>query len=333
MDNQSNKKLMDQMLVGAWITQGIYIAAELGIADLLVHGSKTAEELAIQTSTNSDALYRVLRALASIGIFSENEQGYFELTPLAEYLRSDHPDSCRAFSRMTGTEFYQSWGQLLLAVQTGKEVITKIFGKTFFQYLAENPERHRIYDAAMANYGVAETQPTLDAYDFSQFQTVVDIGGGNSQFLTAILKQYPGVKGVLFDLPAVADSVHPILKKFGLSDRCQFVGGDFFISVPEGYDAYILKHIIHDWSDKDAISILLKCREAMKPKSKILLVETVIPDGNVPCFGKWLDLMMLIIEGRERTEEQYRNLFSQVGLKLNRIIPTAHEVSVIEGVL
>jgi len=323
-------QLMRQM-VGAWITQAIYVASELGIADLLVEGPRTAEELAEQTNSHGGGLYRVLRALASIGIFSEDAQCRFSLTPIAECLLSDRPDSLRPFGIMMGAEFYQSWGNLLYSTQTGEEGFKKRYGVPFFQYMTEHPERHTIYDAAMMVHGIAETEPMLDAYDFSVFKTVVDVGGGHGRMLAAILKRNPTVEGILFDLPAVADRSCEIISGLGLSGRCRIVGGDFLKSLPAA-DAYVMRHIIHDWDDDDAITILRNCREAVNPDGRILLVETVIPPMDEPCFGKWLDLMMLIVGGRERTEEQYRRLFSQAGLGLNRIVPTAHEISVIEAV-
>jgi hypothetical protein len=330
IDIQSSKQL-SQLTIGGWITQAIYVAADLGIADLLIEGPKTAEELAEDTNTHSDALYRVLRALASVGIFTEDEDCRFSLTPLAENLRSDVPYSLRSFGIMAGAELYQSWGNLLYSVRTGKEGFDKTFGKPFFQYMTEHPDRHAVYDAAMMVHGIAETEPMLDAYDFSAFETVMDVGGGNGLMLAAILNRHPAIKGILFDLPAVVDRAKETISDSDLSDRCQIVGGDFFTSVPSA-DVYVLRHIIHDWDDDDAVSILRNCRNAMNPEGRILLVETVIPPMNEPCFGKWLDLMMLIVGGRERTKEQYRQLLPQAGLKLNRIISTAHEISIIEAV-
>lgn len=327
---QTFQALLKQM-IGGWTTQAIYVASELGIADLVAEDPKTAEELAQQTKVHSGALYRVLRALATIGIFAEDADRRFSLTPLAESLRSDVPGSLRAFGIMLGAEFYQSWGELLYSVQTGDQGYQKRYGVPFFQYMTEHPERHAIYDAAMMVHGIAETEPMLDAYDFSVFRTVVDVGGGQGRMLAAILERYPTVEGILFDLPAVVDRSVAIISELDLSERCRIVGGDFFSSVPAA-DAYVLRHIIHDWDDKDAVTILRNCRDAMNPGGKVLVVETVIPPLNEPCFGKWLDLMMLIVGGRERTEEQYHRLFQQAGLKLNRIVPTAHEVSIIEGV-
>jgi len=319
-----------ELAIGGWFTQAIYVAAELGIADFLIDGPRTVEELAECTDTNGDALYRVLRALASAGVFAEDEDCRFSLTPISEHLRSDVLNSLRAFGIMAGAEFYQSWGSLLYSVQTGRQGFDKTFGRPFFQYMTEHPDRHAVYDAAMMVHGIAETEPMLDAYDFSAFETVIDVGGGNGLMLAAILNRYPSVKGILFDLPAVVDRAKETISDLDLSDRCRIVGGDFFTSVPSA-DVYVLRHIIHDWDDDDAVSILRNCRNAMNPEGRILLVETVIPPTNEPCFGKWLDLMMLIVGGRERTEEQYRRLLTRAGLGLNRIISTAHEISIIEA--
>ena len=327
---QTSQQLL-RMMIGGWITQGIHVASELGIADLLVDGPQTADELARRTKAHAGALYRVLRALASVGIFTEDSDRRFAMTPLAEHLLTDKPDSLRAFGIMLGAEFYQSWGELLYSAQTGEPGFQKRYGLPFFEYMTEHPDRHAIYDTAMMVHGIAETEPMLDAYDFSVFGTVVDVGGGNGRMLAAILGRNPDVEGILFDLPAVVERSRAIISGLGLSDRCRIVGGDFFTSLPAA-DAYVLRHIIHDWDDKDAATILRNCRDAMNPGGRILLVETVIPPLDEPCFGKWLDLMMLIVGGRERTAEQYERLFHQAGLKLNRIVPTAHEVSIIEGV-
>lgn len=327
---QSSQQL-SKMMIGGWITQAIYVAAELGIADLLGDGPRTVEYLAARTHAHGDGLYRVLRALATVGIFTEDAERRFSLTPLAENLRSDTPDSLRSFAIMAGAEFYQSWGKLLHSVRTGAPGFQQEFGMPFFQYMTEHPDRHAIYDTAMMVHGIAETEPMLDACDFSAFGTVADIGGGNGRMLSAILTRHPAVEGVLFDLPAVADRSRTAVAEMGLSDRCRVVGGDFFSAVPAA-DAYVMRHVLHDWDDAEAVTILRNCREAMNPGGRILVVETVIPPLDTPCFGKWLDLMMIIVGGRERTEEQYRHLFARAGFKLSRIIPTAHEVSIIEGV-
>jgi SAM-dependent methyltransferase len=330
-EQQSTQQALGQMLVGAWITQAIYVAAELGIADLLTERPKTAVELALRANAHGPSLYRVLRALASVGIFAEDDRGRFSLTPLAEHLRSDAQNSMRAFAIMMGSEIYESWGKLLYGAQTGEEPFQKAFGARFFEYMTENPGRHALYDTAMSEVHGSETEPMIDAYDFSPFRTVVDIGGGNGTVLAAILRRNPTLKGILFDLPAVADRARMDLADSDLDGRCQIMGGDFFSSAPSGADAYVLRHIIHDWDDKDAVTILRNCREAMAPDGRVLVVEIPIPAGNQPSFGKWLDLMMLVVGGFERTEKQYRRLFAEAGLNLIRIVPTAHEISIIEG--
>ena len=283
-DSQSNKQSLNQIFGASWITQGVWVAAELGIADLLVNGPLTVEELAEKTQTHSAALYRVLRALASVGIFAQDSQGCFSLTPTANLLRSDVVDSQRYFAIMMGAEFHQAWGELLHSVQTGNGGFQKRFGVHFFQYMLDHPMRHGIYDAAMGAFGRAEAEAMLSAYDFSLFRTVVDVGGGSGMLLEAMLKRHPEIQGILFDLLAVVERARPLISDSGLSDRCRIEGGDFFSSVPAGADAYILQHILHDWEDNDAIAILGNCRKAMRSDSRVLLAELVIPPGNGPFF-------------------------------------------------
>jgi len=332
MDQQERMQFFQQAYGGSWITQGLGVAAELGVADILAGGPRTCEELAKQTSTEPDALYRLLRALASVGVFAADGQGRFALTPLAEMLRSDVPGSQRAFAIMMGAEFCQAWGALSHSVRTGEPGFNHRYGLPFFDYMTRYPERHGIYDSAMTGIHGPETEPMLDAYDFSTFRTVADVGGGNGLTLTAILKRHSALRGILFDLPAVVERARADIEASGVSERCRIEGGDFFAAVPPGADAYVLRHIIHDWQDREAAAILRNCRRAVKPGGRVLVVETVIPPGNEPSFGKWLDLMMLLVNGRERTEEDYRRVYSEAGLELSRIVPTSAGVSVIEGV-
>ena len=250
---------------------------------------------------------------------------------MAQALRSDSREMQRPFAIMAGAEFYQTWGHLLHSVRTGEEGCRKAFGASWFEYLTQRPDRHAIYDAAMMAVHGRETEPVLDACDFSRFGTVADIGGGNGSALAVILKRHPRLKGILFDLPGVAERARPLLAAAGVGDRCEVVAGDFFQSVPRA-DAYVLRHVIHDWEDEDAVAILRNCRKAMRPEGRVLVVETVIPPGNEMCFGKWLDLMMLLVGGRERTEQQYRRLFAAAQLDLAGIVQTTADVSVIEGV-
>jgi SAM-dependent methyltransferase len=329
---ENTEQILSRMIVGSWVTQAIYVAAEIGIADLLGGGSRMADELARETRMDSASLYRVLRALASVDIFREDDEGRFSLTPMGKLLGSDAPGSKRALAIMAGAEFYRSWGGLLSSVETGGAAFDKVFGKPFFHYMRANPDRWQIYDAAMTGVHDSETKPVLDAYDFASCRIIVDVGGGNGLALAAILRRHPDIQGVLFDLPAVANRAEKSMAGSVVSDRCRVVGGDFFHSVPSSGDTYLLRHVIHDWEDGEAVTILRNCRDAMQPGGKVLVVETVIPSGNEPCFGKWLDLMMLVVGGRERTKEQYVELFSAAGLQLTRVVPTDHEVSIIEGV-
>jgi hypothetical protein len=332
MKNEDAVGFFRQNFAGSWITQALGAAAELAIADRLTAGPRTADELAEETGSDGCSLYRLLRALASVGVFTEGQDGRFALTPTAELLRTGVPGSQRYSTIITAGEVHAAWGQLLHSVKTGEPGFQKHYGVSFFQYMLANPQRHAAYDLAMNEIHGTETEPMLDAYDFSGVSTVADIGGGGGMLLEAILRRHPSIRGTLFELPDVAQRAEADFAGTDIADRLEFVGGDFFHSVPSA-DALILRHVIHDWQDTEAEAILRTCRKAMSPETPLLVIETVLPPGDQPCFGKWLDLMMLLVGGRERTEEQYRSLFSAAGLRISRIVPTAHEVSVIEAVL
>jgi ubiquinone/menaquinone biosynthesis C-methylase UbiE len=332
MAEMSPHQQLDHMITGYWISQAIYAAAKFDIADHLKDGPKTVGELATATATNADALYRLLRALASVGIFREGESRRFALTPLAEPLRSDVAGSKRALALMSGDEQFRAWAEIDYSVRTGKMAWDKVFGKPVFDYLGEHPDKARIFDAAMVGIHGRESSAVLDAYDFSAIGVVADIGGGNGSQITEILKKHNRMKGILFDLPHVIERATERLQAAGLRDRCQLVSGSFFDAVPPGADAYLMRHIIHDWDDDKCLTILRNCHRAMTPSSKLLVVESVIPPGNEPFHGKFLDLVMLLIPGgKERTENEYRTLFERAGFELTRIVPTGTEVSIVEG--
>ena len=321
-----------QMITGYWAAQMVYVAAKLGVADLLDSGPRAADDLARAASVHADSLYRLLRALASLGIFREQEDGRFAMTKSAEPLRSAGPGSQRALALMMGEEHFQCWGELLYCVQTGQSAFEKVFGQPIFPYLSEHPEQGAVFDAAMVGVHGRESAAMLDSYDFSDLGTLADVGGGNGSTLAAVLTKHPRLRGILFDLPAVVERARPQLAAAGLTGRCAIVSGDFFASVAGGADAYLLRHIIHDWDDARSIQILTNIRRVIAATGKLLVVESVIPPGNEPSFGKLLDVNMLVVPGgRERTEPQYRDLFRQAGFELTRIAPTAAEVSVIEG--
>lgn len=323
-----------QMLTGCLPTQAVYAAAKLNIADQLASGPQSIEQLAKQSGANGEALYRLLRTLSSVGIFTETQARTFALTPMGELLRSNIPGSQHAFALMMGDYCYKAIGEMHYSVKTGRTGFDRAFGSPMFDWLATHPEEGRIFDAAMTGIHGPETRPMIDAFDFRVFNTIIDIGGGNASTITEILRACPKARGIVFDLPNVIDRTKRSLQDAGLADRCRAEAGDFFKSVPAAgaNDAYILRHIIHDWDDEKSVAILRRCREAAAPGAKLLVVESVLPPANQPHPGKWLDLIMLTCPGGlERTAEEYEALFSKSGWRLNRIVPTSSPVSVIEG--
>jgi ubiquinone/menaquinone biosynthesis C-methylase UbiE len=320
-----------QMIISYWTSMSIHVAAKLRLADLVKDSPKTAAELAKATNTHPQSLYRLLRALASVEIFAEDAQGRFALTPMAECLLDVH-GSQRAVALMMGDEHFRAWGDLLYSVQTGKPAFDHIYGKGVFEFLSENVEQAKIFDAAMTGFHGPETQAMIDAYDYTGVNTLVDIGGGNGTVLTAVLKKHPAIKGVLYDLPGVIERAKKNLADAGLADRCQTIAGSFFESAPPGGDAYQMRHIIHDWTDEQCHTILGHIRKVIPKTGRLLVIEMVVKPGNVPQPAKWLDLNMLVLPGgRERTEAEYRDLYAKAGFRLERIVPTPTEVSVIEG--
>jgi hypothetical protein len=317
-----------RLVSGYWYTQTISVAAKLGLAEHLKDGPRSAQELAQATETNPRALYRLLRALASIGIFAE-QQGRFVLTPLAECLLDP---STKAMATVRGEFQYRAWGELFSSVQSGKSAFEKVYGQPIFDYFAEHPETGKLFDQAMTGVHGRETEAMLEAYDFTGIRTLADIGGGNGSVLTAMLRRYSAMQGILFDLPGVVERARANIETVGLVGRCQVVAGNFFESVPAGADAYLMRHIIHDWDDDKSITILRNCRRAMSQGGKLLVVEGVVPPGNEPSVSKFFDLAMMVLPGgMERTEDEYRQLLEASGFRLTRIVPTRTWVSVIEG--
>ena len=333
MHDSSTQARMDQMMTGYWVTQMVYVAAKLGLADLLVDGARTSADLAEATGTCPHALYRLLRALASLDVFVETAPQQFALTPLAECLRTDLPGSQRAAVIMSGEEHYRAWGELMYSVRTGQPAFEKLFDAPVFQYLEQHPDSGAIFDAAMTGIHGREAAAVAEACDLSGAARLVDVGGGNGSQLLAILDANPSLRGTLFDLPQVVERARPGISRAASGPRCELRSGSFFESIPPGADAYLLRHIIHDWNDEQAAVILRNCREAMLPESRLLLIETVIPPGNGRSFAKLLDLTMLVIPGGlERTESEYRALLASCGLLLTKIVPTQADVSIIEAV-
>lgn len=323
---------LGQMLCGFWVSQGIYVSAKLGLADLLQDGPKTAEELAQATQTHPLSLYRLLRTLASVGVYVEDADRRFTLTDVGHCLRSDAPDSQRAMAIMSGEEHFRAWCELLYSVQTGLPAFDKVFGMPVFDWLSQHPEQATIFDAAMVSVHGRETAQILEAYDFSGVKMLADVGGGNGSVLIATLQGNPHLRGLLFDLPGVVARATPNFVKAGLTDRCELVSGSFFESIPAGPDAYLMRHIIHDWNDEQCLTILKNIHRVMPDHGRLLVAESVIPPGNDPYFGKLLDLNMLVVPGgQERTADEYAALFSKAGFRLTRIVPTKSELSIVEG--
>jgi hypothetical protein len=324
--------LLNQMLTGFWLSQAIYVAAKLGLSDLLHQGPQTAAELAAKTSVQPEALFRLLRALASVGVYAEQPDGRFTMTPLAAELRSDVPSSKRALAIMSGEEHYASWGDLLYTVRTGKPAFDKVYGEPIFDWLSKHAEQAAIFDAAMVSVHGRETSAMVEAYDFSEIGTLADVGGGNGSVLRGVLAKNLNVRGMLCDLPGVLERAQPLIAAEGLAGRLQTFPTNFFDAVPPGADVYMMRHIIHDWTDEQSLIILRNIRKVIRDDGRLLVIESIIPPGNEPSFGKLLDLNMMVIPGgKERTEVEYRDLFAKAGFKLERIVPTAAEVSIIEG--
>ena len=323
-----------QVLSGYWSARAVYIAAKLGLADLVQDGPRTPAELAELTGTHAPSLYRVLRALASIGWFQEDAGGRFGPTALTSALQTDAPGSLRSLAMTElGEEHYPAWGDLLFSVKTGKLAFDEVFGMPNWEFWAKHPENAQIFNQAMSEITAVVEPAVLEAADLSGLDKIVDVGGGKGTLIAAMLRAYPNARGVVLDLPHVIELGRQYMDGQGLSARCDLVAGDIFDSVPEGGDAYILKWIIHDWDDARSVAILRNCHRAMSPNGKLFVIEAVIPSGNEPFFHKLMDLNMLVMTGgRERTEAEYRTLFEAAGFHLNRVTSSPTEISVLEGV-
>jgi hypothetical protein len=326
--------VLTQIAFGAMMTQALYVAAKLGIADLLKDAPCAVSELARITDTHERSLYRVLRSLAGAGIFQETESKVFANTPLSDAIRADAPNSMRNGTIFMGEAWhYNVWGNMMHSVRTGETAWKKTHGGAeVFDYFNEFPERGEIFNGAMTDMSVATAPLVVEAYDFSGIETLADIAGGHGYLLSQILKANPNLKGILFDVPSVIAGANDLLKREGVSEKVKRVAGDFFAEVPKA-DAYIMKHIIHDWDDERSVSILKNIHAAMKADGKVLIVEAVVPEGNEAHYSKLLDLEMLTSPGgMERTAEEYRELLASAGFELTRIVPTKSPFSIIEAV-
>jgi hypothetical protein len=325
----ASAQILEMSYTALVIYRAVYVAAKLGIPDLLQDRQLSSDEIAQATSMHPGALYRLLRALSSAGFVSELPERRFALTPLGSALRSDVPGSMRAWVIFSGEPFYlQAWQEILYSIQTGKPAFEKVHGMPGFDYLRQHPEAATLFDEAMTSLSAGEAQAVVRAFDFSGFRTLVDVGGGHGTLLTTILKANPQLHGVLFDQPQVVGGARNRIASEGLAHRCDVAAGDFFQSVPGGGDAYILKFILHDWDDEHSIAILRNCRQTMTEEARLLVVEMVVPPPGEPHYAHYSDLEMLVMLGsQERTLEEYAALFNQAHLKLGRVVPTQEPLS------
>jgi O-methyltransferase/methyltransferase family protein len=323
------------LLAGSWLSQAIYVVAKLGIADLLAAGPAPSTTLAEITGTHAGALYRILRALASVGVFAEDDDRRFQLTPAAACLCSKTPGSLRAFAVMLGEqEHWRAWSQILHSVRTGQPAFDRVFGVSRFEYFADHPDDARTFSEAMTSRAGEENDAIIAAYDFSTFENVTDVGGGEGSLLAAILRTTSSTRCVLFDLPHVVATAKEAADRGERAVSYQFVGGSFFDPLPAGADAYVLKKVVMDWDDERAIAILTNCRAAMPRSGRILVIEPIVPSGNIASFNKLLDLLLLVWTpgGRVRTEVEHGALLSASKLAMVRVIPTGSSLGIIEAV-
>ncbi|MEV0660652.1 methyltransferase [Actinomadura luteofluorescens] len=322
-----------EMIMGSMVTQAIHVAARLGFADLLAGGPRTADDVAARAGADPDATARLLRALASFSIFTE-EDGRFGLTPVGEALCSDAPFSVRDMALLMGHPFqWEDWGHLIDAIRTGEPVLPTFRKMGGYEFLEANPEFAKVFEGGMGTLSRMENEPIADAYDFSPFGTIVDVFGGQGALLTAILRRATGARGVLCDARAEQLGAAAAFAEAGLADRCEVELGGFFDKPPGGGDAYLLKHIVHEWPEPQALEILRNVREAIKDDGRLLLMEFVLPDGSEPHPGRLVDLwLMVLMGGKERTAAQYADLLARAGFRFERVVPTAAGVAIVEAV-
>lgn len=326
---------MIRMGTGHWLAALVYEAARLGLADHLADGPRSADALAGPTGTDRRSLHRFMRTLASFGILAQHDDGTFTLTELGATLRTGAPGSARStVLTMAGPLVWQPFGELAYSLQTGKPALEKVFGMNLFDYLAQRPEEAARFSESMVGIHGGEPPAVAAAYDFSSVATIVDVGGATGNMLGHILARHPQPRGILYDRPHVVSEAPALLAAHGVADRVSIVSGNFFEQVPAGGDAYILSHIIHDWTEAQCHTILGNCRQAMARGAKLLIVEFVLPEGDTPHFGKLADMVMLTCPGgEERTAAEYQRLLDDAGFRMTRVVPTASDVSVVEAEL
>ena len=324
---------MRRLVCGFSISIAIAAVAELDIASRLADGPRRARDLAQATGVNEDFLRRVLRYLASEGVFQALEDDRFALTDLSHWLRADVPGSIHPRALFTGSQLnWLAWGRLPDAIKSGRSGAEEAYGARLFDYAKTNAEAGKVFNSFMVTQTQASMDALLEAYRFEGTRELVDVGGGRGGLVAAVLKTYPGLRGTLFDMPEVVASAQPVLA--GVIDRCGVVGGNFFESVPAGADMYVLKFILHDWGDADCVRILSNCRKAMTDGGRVLIVEHILPPDDSPHFARFMDMVMLILTsgGRERTRREFEDLAGAAGLRLQAVASTPLGISALECV-
>jgi hypothetical protein len=301
-----------QMLVAPWIAQSLYVAAKFDIADRLAAGPAGVDRLAEESGLHADTLYRMLRTLASVGVFSEPEPRRFALAELGQFLRADVPGTQKFSALLFGEETFRAWADVVHTARTGKPAFERLYGVPFYDYLDQHPESNRIFNRVM---GQADVVPPMAlAYDWSATRHIVDVGGGSGALVANVLADHPGLTATLFDRREAVDEAGPTLAAAGVTGRCTVVAGSFFDEVPAGGDAYVLSRVLHNWSDERALAILRQLRKAVPPDGRLLIFERLLPDGDVPSIGKVFDLVMLVVlGGRDRSAAEYRKLLDAAG--------------------
>jgi len=328
-------EVLFQMVIGKWISQALGTVVEIGVPDQLAKGARRCSDIAREAGVSEDGIYRLLRALASLGLFVESAGRRFKLTGMGQMLRRDHPESLAGFARFVGHDStWRPWGQLDYSVKTGMPAFDHVFNVPIFEYYSRNPEAAAVFDDAMTSISAAEARAASDAYDFKGVDTLMDVAGGHGLLLATVLRRQKKMRGVLFDLPHVAAGAAATFARAGITGRVRVESGDFFKELPSGADAMLMKHIVHDWDDDSATQILQACHRALGPRGKVLIVDTVVPSGNTPHYGKLLDLEMLVLtpRGRERTKAEFTRLLRGAGFRLSRVIATESPLSIVEAV-
>lgn len=322
------------LITGVWAARAVAAVARLGVADRLAEAPRTAAELAPMIGAHPDALHRLLRAMTSIGVLAKDAGGRFTLTPIGQCLRSGIAGSMRAvIASELDTAHWQPWGHLEDCIRSGRPAFQSLFGMSAWEYYhTRNPDDGRLFSENMGAMSGAEMQAILAAYSFAGARVVVDVGGAHGAFLAAVLAKLPQARGVLYDRPEVVELAGPALEEAGVADRVERVSGDFFESVPAAGDLYLLKHILHDWTDDECVRILQCIRKAMIPSARVVVAETPISEDHPAPFAALVDINMLVmVTGKERTPEEYAALFRRAGLELSSVTPTASPMALLEA--